>query len=439
MKKVYVKLTAMTLLLLVSIVAVVSASYAWFTLSENPTVSGIQITLSGGSTILIAADQTTTVDGVTYHFPGAFSDSLNFSQLDSYAYLQNLGGLSPVSTADGIHWFRPTFYGENDAEVIQGLVSKGQLRPVQQFQLDDRLTFANQMAESEDLTRGHYVFLDFWVVSPGSDYKLRISTGEEGGSFVIDLLDYVSSGDAATGFTLSDNGISSTSTSVRVGFLTSEQHVTDHTMVFYQKTPGYNSDYTGLRGIYAQQGSPVENPESYRFTIFEPNADAHPSSKVEDGCYIATYPLAMVNGVPTPTKVLNRTSAQLTSWWSQAVSGSGLMLEQVFQTALYGKQDTQAAADSFYTGYLQGQFSSLIDKGAFIQNTASLDDYISPERLQTLAKAGATDDVYIIELERNIPQRIRMFVWLEGQDPDWDPSNASKSFAVNIEFAGSNE
>lgn len=439
MKKVYVKLTAMALLLLVSIITVVSASYAWFTLSENPAVSGMQITLSGGSTILIAPDLSTTVNGVTYHYPGGFSDSLNFSQYDSYDYLQTLGGLSPVSTADGIHWFLPTYYGENDDEVEQGLASKGELRPVQQFQLDNLLTFANQGADSENLMKGHYVYLDFWVVSPGSDYKLRISAGEEGGSFVVDLLDYVTSGDAASGYILENNGITSTATSVRVGFLASEQHVSDNTLIYYQKTPGYNNSYTGLRGVYPEAGNGVEDLDSYRFTIFEPNANSHPSGRTEDGCYLATYPLAMFNGVPTPTKVVDRTTVQLTSWWSQAVNGSGLMLEQVFQTAIFGKSDMDAAAAGFYTGYLQGQFSSLIDKGSFIQYSALLDDYVSAERLQTLAKAGATDDVFIIALERNVPQRIRMFVWLEGQDADWDPTNASSSFTVSVEFAGSND
>jgi len=41
-----------------------------------------------------------------------------------------------------------------------------------------------------------------------------------------------------------------------------------------------------------------------------------------------------------------------------------------------------------------------------------------------------------VELERNVPQRIRMYIWLEGQDVDWDPSVAGNRFALSIEFAG---
>lgn len=438
-KKLYLKLTAMTLLLIVSIVTVVSASYAWFSMSENPAASGIQVSLSGGSTILIAPDLSATVDGVTYHYPGEFSDTLNFSQCSSYDYLQNLGGLRPVSTADGIHWFLATYFDEEDPLVQSGLASAGDLRPIQEFQLDDALIYANQAAGSETIFAGHYIYLDFWVVSPGSNYQLRISTSEEGGSFVVDLLDPTGSADTVSGFTLNNTGITSTSTTARVGFLASTQTVSDLSMAYYQNSAGYNANYGSLRGVYNAFGSQVEDPQQYRFMIYEPNADSHPGGAVENGAYSATFPLELFNGVANPTNVLKHTAVQMTNWWSQAATGNDLMVEQVFQTALYGKQDVEAAAASFYTNYLQNQFSHLINKGAFVRNSAALDEFVSAQRMQTIQKASATDDVYIVDLERNVPQRIRMFIWLEGQDVDWDPSTAGNSFAVSIEFAGSNQ
>lgn len=438
-KKIGMKLMAMTLLLIVSIAAVITASFAWFSMSENPAVSGLQITLSSGNTILIAADVTEVVDGVVYHYPGEFSDTLNFSQYASYDYLADLGGLSPVSTADGIHWFLPTYYGEEDPEVLAGLASAGDLRPVQEFALDASLSYANQDTQSENLMTGHYIYLDFWVVSPGTEYKLRISGGEDSGTFVIDLLSPEETSDTATGYTLFDTGITSTSTSVRVGFLASSQYVRDDSMVYYQSSAGYDSRFHVLRGVYVEQGTTPETTDDYSFMIYEPNADAHPTGAAQDGAYVATYPLGMVLGVPTPVSVLGQTAVQLTNWWVEADNGSGLMIQQIFQTALYGKSDYAAAAAGFYTNYLQGQFSSYISRGAFIKRSSALQDTISPERLQTLEKGGATEDVYIIELERNVPQRIRMYIWLEGQDVDWDPSAAGDSFALSIEFAGSNQ
>ena len=52
--------------------------------------------------------------------------------------------------------------------------------------------------------------------------------------------------------------------------------------------------------------------------------------------------------------------------------------------------------------------------------------------------AGATDDVYIVKLEKNVPQRIRLFIWLEGEDVDCVNSASASAFAFRIELAGSN-
>ena len=89
-----------------------------------------------------------------------------------------------------------------------------------------------------------------------------------------------------------------------------------------------------------------------------------------------------------------------------------------------------------------------MDKGDFFSKTSNLyalaeDGIVSPEILQQKAEdgsivyAGATDDAYIVNLERNVPQRIRMFIWLEGQDVDCTNDASASGFAVNIELAGS--
>ena len=95
---------------------------------------------------------------------------------------------------------------------------------------------------------------------------------------------------------------------------------------------------------------------------------------------------------------------------------------------------------------LQGQLSQYVTKGKFITNTSSIETIaeesegmLTREQIGGLQQTGATEDVKIIELERNIPQRIRMFIWLEGQDMDCAASAKSASFAVNIEFAGGTE
>ena len=63
---------------------------------------------------------------------------------------------------------------------------------------------------------------------------------------------------------------------------------------------------------------------------------------------------------------------------------------------------------------------------------------VAGESLQSLGTAGATSDVMIVELEKNVPQRIRMFIWLEGQDPDCIGFADSVPFAIGLELAGGN-
>ena len=72
MKKIYSRLLAITLTLVLSATMIVATSYAWFVLSDSPAVNGIQVTIGGGNTILVAADLTETRDGAVYHYPDRF-------------------------------------------------------------------------------------------------------------------------------------------------------------------------------------------------------------------------------------------------------------------------------------------------------------------------------------------------------------------------------
>lgn len=437
-KKLYIKLIAVTAMFLVAMTAVVSASYAWFQLSSNPIADGIQVSISGGSTILIAADMTQTVDGVTYHYPGNFSESLNFSQHDSYAYLQDLGGLRPVSTADGIYWFVADKYDAEDEKVKNGEALIGQPCEIEDMIRDLDLSYANLSAEEEDkLAKGHYIYMDYWVVSPGSDYYLRVSTSDEGGSFVLDLLSAEETDTNATGYTLTGS-ISSTAASVRIGFLATPDQVTDNTMLYYQQSPYFDEEYTSLRGTYQEPGGSRVYSDNYQFTIYEPNADAHPGGVAEPGAYVETFPVGMVNGTPRWVSVLNKTTVQKTTNWVQTDQGTPL-IEQIFQTALVGGHISGSDATEFYRNYLQCQFAPYVQSGDFIRNTMHLYGTMDAAAFGALETAGATDDVYIIQLQKNVPQRIRMYIWLEGQDVDWNPKDAASSFVLNLELAGGTE
>ena len=444
MKKVYFKLIAITLTLVLSVSVVVMSSYAWFVLSGNPVATGIQISIGGGNTILVAPDITQVVDGQTYHYPGYFSDTMNFSQFESYDYLEDLGGLTPVSTADGVNWFLPEYYLPSDEEVRAGRALTGELKPVSDFTLDVGMEHGNIPADEADLIHeGSYVYLDFWVVSPGENFTLRLSTGDDsGGTFVMDMFQ-AKKGNLGYRLEAPD---SLGASAVRLGFLANPVRLTDDTMLHYHSSYGYDERYTSLQGLYPEKGTGTAELASNRFVIYEPNCDTHPNTSVPEGNYVVTNPVGLVDGQGAEVSVADRLNAQLTSRWYIADAGEGTAIAQRFIAAVMGMNLEEMTAaqvrDQFFGGYLQGQISPYVDKGDFFARSSDLYKFgtnITSTQLADLDKGGATEDVYIIELERNVPQRIRMFIWLEGQDVDCVNEADTSSLMVNVELAGSNE
>ena len=451
MSKIQIKLITVALALVLSVSVVVASSYAWLVLSANPVATGIQVAIGGGNTILVAPDVTVVgEDGTVFHYPGAFSDSMNFATQSAYSYLNEIGNLNPVSTVNGIDWILPAYYSGADPEVQQGSIPSGTLKDITEFYVDSELAHANLSADQKDaIHEGHYVYLDFWVASPGGDYKLRVSTGvnePDGGSFVIDLQEPEQTG---TGYTLKNTEGSAAST-VRIGFLANDLILTDNSMALYANSAAYDERFNCLKGMYLEPNTGTIYSDANRFTIYEPNGDYHPSGAALDGTYVETKPLAYVQGQILEQRTKGNLTVQKKSTWKVAEIGSETTaIEQRFQTGLFAGTwndlDTEEMADAFYSKYLQGQISPYVQTGAFVQNTGNLytnlsyyRDAVPAEELEKETR-GATDDVYIIELERNVPQRIRLFIWIEGQDVDCVDSVSSSRFAVNIELASGDE
>lgn len=445
----YKKLIAVVLMLALTACMVVTVTYAWLTVSKNPAVNGIQVTIGGGKTILLAPDVTQTLaDGTVVHYPGTFSDKLVFSRYEAYNYLGDLGGLMPVSTADGLTWMSPTYYTASDEAVQKGLAFAGQIKPFSAFAVDSTLANANLTRDEISTAGCSYVYLDFWIVSPGSGYQIRVARGEEeGGSFLIDLPYPIVGSGTVSGYTLMETD-SSAGASLRIGFLVNQDVVTDGSMLEYQRSPGFSGVYTHLLGVYPEKNQPSDMGSS-RFTIYEPNGTLHSAaSGVENGSYVVTQPLKWEFGGVNPADISSILAVQQSSTWKLAADGNGLQLEAAFQTALAGKDapGTEEAFSLFYRNALQGQVAHYVSKGQFFTSTKNLYSYASlngngivPKDTidSILAVSGATDDVYITELERNVPQRIRMFIWIEGQDVDCTADAALSNFTISLELAGS--
>lgn len=467
MKRIYTKLFLTVMALVLSATMVVSACYAWLVISQSPAVDGISVMIGGGKTILLAADLTKTVvtaDGseTVVHYPGSFTDTLRFSEYEGYEALSISGMLAPVSTADGISWIIPQ-YGEN-----------GALLETKDFQVDSTLEYANGEQD------GRYVYLDFWMVSPGSAYDVRVSMDKQSmeGSFLVELPNVEEDKDGGYTLAQSQNIVSA---SARVGFLVSEANAGDDALSAYLISEGYDDRYKTLQGVYQEPGTAAT--EETRFTIYEPNGTLHPAGEdtSKDGSYIVTRPLRYdaENGI-VETDIVDCLSVQQPSAWKTAPVGSTAeavtepaeestletaeesteesaakssdestqttMLEQILQTAIVGQELSLGKARDKFLSYLRGQEGAYLSAGLFVKDTAVLyaaadvsGGTVTAEAVQSMETAGASDGAVIARLTRNTPQRVRMYIWLEGQDADCQNDSAVDltSIALKIELAGS--
>ena len=410
---------------------VVGATFAWLTLSQSPEVGGINVTIGGGRTILLAPDVTEVVeteDGekITVHYPGEFGSTLNLLQ-ENYM-------LSPVSTSDGLYWMIPSYDEET-----------GELKEFREFQVDQTLENANV----KQTNGGSYAYMDFWIVSPGSEFKIRVSTDTKKnvGSYLKELPKAEKAEDGSFVVTDTEGIIESIA---RVGFLVNTDDVGEAVLNAYKESENHISQYETLSGIYQEKGAKVSGEQEYQFAIYEPNATSHPLDLFEDGEYRITEPLSYdpIGKSITMKDISSQLMIQESNEW--IMMGENSKLEQFFQTYVVNKNNLTAeeATSKFYTEYeyVKGQLGDFIKSGNFYKRTAAVyekaeNGVVSAENMSRLTNQGATDDVSITTIAPNIPQRIRMYIWLEGQDADCTNAASVKetSFALNLELAGANQ
>lgn len=415
----HIKILASALLIVLSLSMLVMVTFAWYVMSTAPEVSGMQIQI-GSDTIRVAPD---CKDESGQHYPGAFQGVL---ETDTNAIPENFWGLIPVSTADGKHWFSATYESlEDGGDQIDD-----------KYLEDTTLSSANLTARPE--SGGSYLYLDFWVVAP-KDYDLRVSTATQGsgqsGSYV-KVFPQVKMDDAGN-YSLDETQRQAES-SLRIGFLVNEDVVSGES---YKNSTNHDSAYKILKGVYQEQGNELPTSKT-SFTIYEPNCDWHADTE-SNGHYNQTLPLAWKDGKVKPVtleSVQTKLAAQTSATWTRTDDGTQTKLAQALQTALLDAKTTnrsvmngQSAGEYLLNQYLKGQLSGYITSGQFIEKTGTLKDETD---INTIKQSGAADDAVIVSLKKNVPQRIRMFVWLEGQDIDCTNEAALKTLLLNLELAG---
>ena len=368
------KITAAVLLVLAAASLVGAATYAWHILSVAPEAGGMQITIGAAKVIQVAPD--VAADGS--HAPGMFGDTLDITKDANYDYLNGLAGLTPVSTADGVHWYLPQ-YGDA-ADGTEGPTA---------FTEDKELAHANVTDETA-AQEGSYYYMDFWVSAP-EDFNLRLAAGDSksAGSYALTLPLPQKSGEGV--WALDYNAGLAAQKCLRLGFL------------------------TGLDG----------GEES--FLIYEPNG-------TDGGTYTVTTPQSAAGETGD---VHDRLTVQKTSQWkSESLNNAFAQFVASADEDLLNK-DALTVARQFYTEKLNGLYRPYVTSGQFYQRAADL--YENAENAENAPISGAATDGVILRLKANQPQRIRLFVWLEGQDVDCTNDAQNALLGIHLELAGSDQ
>lgn len=368
------KITAAVLLVLAAASLVGAATYAWHILSVAPEAGGMQITIGAAKVIQVAPD-VAAADGS--HAPGTFGDTLDITKDANYDYLNGLAGLTPVSTADGVHWYLPQY----------GAAADGTEGPTA-FTEEQNLAHANVTDETV-AQEGSYYYMDFWVSAP-EDFNLRLAAGDSksAGSYALTLPLPQRSGEGVWALSY-DNAALAAQKCLRLGFLT-----------------GLDSD------------------EGTSFLIYEPNG-------TDGGTYTVTTPQTAAG---KSDDVRDRLTVQQTSQWKpESLNNAFAQFVASADEDLLNK-DALAVARQFYTKALGGQYRPYVTSGQFYQRAADL-----YENAENAPISGAATDGVILRLKANQPQRIRLFVWLEGQDADCINDAQNALLGIHLELAGSDQ
>lgn len=395
------RLVMASLSLLLALLMFAGASYAWFSLSTHPEIGSMQVTLYTNRTLLVAASQA-----------GEYGQRLDLAdELSGYVELK------PVSTADGIHWYLPTY------EAI------GLLKDPSQFDLDTRLDHANVakvdasgqplqgLALKNAREKGYYVYADFWLKTEEPACQVRLSVPgqqtlddweiQQGayGTYALSLFIRPEGADTAI---LEPQA----QTALRAGFLCDPDDPATRRFTIYEPNANQRSNLGKPRTGDGLTDTPYVSG-------YDVAADL---SNYKEGFYIPTYPIG-----PDPA----------------SPSFSGMITEPDYARQIIQKKsawDLTALEAVLAARQRQPGSNEVASMGRFVADNQALAKAVAPATGMAPMAVGINESIagepVIIRLVQEVPRKIRLFFWIEGQDVDCWNDIASGSFAVNLELAG---
>lgn len=397
MKQLKLKIMMACAGILLGVIMLASASYAWLTVSVTPEIQRLVISV--------------TPSGQEYPFELSidYGEKLKANQADQATWTTELHlddvvknyTLQPISTVDGIHWYLPKYSADGN---------------VKGFWEADLAKCANKANSSDN----YLVYVDVWVRTRDKDPQemllsnpVSTTAGEE---YYANYVLWNPKWDADTGQWLQNDAM----TTVRIGFM-----------------------YTPLD----EKGNPAG---SSSFSIYEPNGNMRSSRFAE---YLAT--------LKTDTSIDEEELDQLTGRIYSYTGGTNYTAKQydeTFTDQYYSTLAPKYVSDGVYelVDVTQLLKNNLIVQTKSSWNTARLSPSakINSDAIGTIGNfcrvevdesGKATGTLTPIDtngrremttVTKGTIQKMRIYIWLEGQDIDCWNQTADGNIYANLEFLG---
>lgn len=484
----HAKLNMTMIALVVSIIVLVMATFAWFVLSTNPEIKGMNFHVKAEQAIQVSQD------GKNYSYSEDLSDQFD-----------NVGALVPASTVDGLNWFVCKY--DMNGNVLQGQDDTfGTQFQYMRFPSGGNVGVSADSAESGNTEDGtstqdadasgdegttdtekekcYYIYTDIWlktteengtevylsIPSNSADYVQDSTEDNHYGSYVMSY--HVSetedeNGNKAQTIQLTEGG---SETCARVGFQVlgesgneiKESAVTTNDFYIYEPNADRRSE--------ADKTSDEYNADKY-VAGFTAKDFFNNGFSGADGSYIPTFPIKVNSDT---AKKLQTALTDITNdsdkKYDETVKGWNLDGEGKVEKSYKGydgnisvfpadhllaqrsstwKQESDNDSQRTLTG--KNFDSTMIGSmGRFLEtsqlyanlglNNKTLSngnsDYslVNSEGLEGMQRVQSTGP--IVTLTKDTPVKVRLFFWIEGQDVDCWNDIADTDFLVNLEFVG---
>ena len=331
--------------------------------------------------------------------------------------------LRPISTSDLEHWY---LAGYDEVGSVTGLtyVPLETVGNVNRYDPDPN-------PYDKDIPANYVYYYDLWIrtKNQNTDYGLHLNNPVNGANDFETLFGtYVLPGvqwDSSTNKAIIPEAGYDASTCIRIGFL------------FYEPL----SDASDAINPTTATGT---NEQVREFWIYEPNCDSRATSFQkynigEDNSYLSQREVAYIKTEDGVKKVKEHEESPQSGWVDtilpRYVAGQDqpgfVSVSDNTIRQLTSSWDLSKIAEKKQTDPITSWDIGVL--GKFIQNDPTKSDRAGYEGIDTpkmaVLKHGAND-------QPGLPQHVRVFIWLEGQDIDCWNSSMSGPMAINLEFRG---